>query len=68
MPRPSDAEWAAKTLRLEIIRDEIRRRGFVTSMASEFRPRAIAGELRTDEQLRAEVRYWLAQVTDTSGT
>jgi hypothetical protein len=55
---------------LDVIRDEIRRCGFRAELADEFQPRLIVGNTyRSSEQaLRAEVRYWVRQVTDTSGT
>lgn len=56
---------------IEIIRDEIRRCGFrPDQLADEFEPRPIVGNrYRGSEQdLRAEVRYWVQSYTDTSGT
>lgn len=56
---------------LEVIRDEIRRCGFQPDkLANEFEARPIVGNTYrgSEESLRAEVRYWVSQVTDTSGT
>lgn len=55
---------------LDHIRDEISACGFTQALAPEFKPRPIAGlgYLNSELSLRAEVRYWVRNYTDTSGT